>query len=304
MKKSLAPLLLISVLASACSDRQAAVPASTATGALAIENAALKEQVAKLEQQVAELRNTPSVMLAAVRTAGADISQAETAAKALKAKFPGSEEAGKADALVAQLRNDLAAREAEAKRVAALGLKSLKVGATLAGDEATISLSGASQTRRWISDAYDSSHHYRDAEKGSAFVVARVKASSENKNPALPGVALYRAEGATLQRVASFSYEFVRWRDYGSYLGNYADYGNDFAHTNVIPLSIGANATLANLARPLFVVGTKDGCHKRSEDRFRQPPVSYYEAECASLKETLEVSDFSTGRLALLQRLD
>jgi uncharacterized protein YceH (UPF0502 family) len=66
MKKLLAPLLLISVLTSACSDRQAAMPASTATNALANENAALKEQVAKLEQQVAELRNTPSVMLAAV----------------------------------------------------------------------------------------------------------------------------------------------------------------------------------------------------------------------------------------------
>jgi hypothetical protein len=304
MKKSLAPLLLVSVLASACTDRQAAVPASTANGALAIENVALKEQVAKLEQQVAELRNTPSVMLAAVRTASADISQAETAAKTLEAKFPGSEEAGKANALVAQLKTDQAAREAEAKRVASLGLKALKVSSTLVGDEATISLSSASQTRRWISDAYDSSHHYRDAEKGSAFVVARVKALSENKNPALPGVALYRAEGATLQRVASFSYEFVRWRDYGSYLGNYADYSNDFAHTNVIPLSIGANATLANLERPLFVVGTKDGCHKRSEDRFRHPPVSYYEAGCASLKETLEVGDFSTGRLALLQRLN
>jgi hypothetical protein len=304
MLKPIAPLIFLAVLSSACSERQATSGTSGTDRAVAEEIAGLKVQIAKLEKENADLRNTPSAMLVAVRAAGSDLTKADAAAIALRAKFPDSSEAKQAEGLVLRMKAEQAARDAEAKRMATLGLKALKVSSTLVGDEATISLSGVSQTRRWTFDAYDSSIHYRDAEKGSAFIVARVKASSDNKDPGLPGAALYRSEGATLKRVALFSYKFVTWQDFGSYLGNYADYGNDFAHTNVIPMSIGADATLANLARPLFVVATKEGCHKSQYERFSQPPVSYRESECSSLKETLEVNDFNTGRIAVVHRLD
>lgn len=292
------------MLSSSCSEHQATSGTSGTDRAVAEEIAGLKVQIAKLEKENADLRNTPSAMLVAVRDAGSNLTKADAATTALKAKFPDSPEAKQAVGLVLRMKAEQAARDAEAQRMATLGLKALKVSSTLVGDEATISLSGVSQTRRWTSDAYGSEFHYRDAEKGSAFIVARVKASSTNKDPGLPGAALYRSDGATLKRVATFSYEFVRWQDYGSYLGNYDDYGNDFAHTDVIPMSIGADAALANLARPLFVVATKEGCHKRQYDRFHQPPVSYRASECSSLKETLEVSDFKTGGIAVVHRLD
>lgn len=140
--------------------------------------------------------------------------------------------------------------------------------------------------------------------KSIKLIIARVKATSNDKDPALPGAALYRSEGATLKRVATFRYEFARRKDFGSFLGNYPDYGNDFAHTNVIPMSIGADATLAKLTRPLFVVATKEGCHKRDEERFSHSPVSYRESGCSSLKKTLEVSDFSVGRIAVVHWFD
>jgi hypothetical protein len=303
MLRSPAPLLFAAVLSTACSERPAAVaPDAANDSATAI--AALKAEVTRLQQENAELRATPAVMLAAVHAAGSDIAKASEALTLLEEKFPDAAETKQANTLVAQMKSEHERREAEAKRLAALGFKALKVTPRLAGDEATITLSGVSQTRRWISDAYDSQYHYRDAEKGAAFIVARVKVTSDNKNPGLPGVALYRSEGATLKRVAMFGYEFVRWKDYGSYLGNYSDYGNDFAHTNVIPMSIGADAELASLTRPLYLVATKEGCHSRNYERFRNPPVSYAGGDCAGLKDTLEAGDFGDGKLALVHRLD
>ena len=304
MLKPVLPLFFISICLTACGERGAAVAAPDSANMSAAEVADLKAEIVRLQQENAELRVTPIAMLMAVRAAGNDLAKATEAMTLLEKKFPESAEAKQAGGMVAQLKSDRDKREAETRRLAALGLKALKVSSTLIGNEATITLSGVSQTRRWISDAYDGQYHYRDAEKGASFIVARVKAASDNKDPGLPGVALYRSEGATLKRVAAFRYEFVRWKDFGSYLGNYSDYSNDFAHTNTIPMSIGADAEIANLARPLFIVATKEGCHKRNYERFHNPPVSYIEASCSNLKEILEVSDFSNGQIAVVHRLD
>ena len=304
MLKFLPSILLAALLCTACSDRRATTAMPDAASNSATEITGLKAQIARLQQENTELRATPAALLAAVRAAGNNMSKADEANEILGKKFPDSIEAKQANTLLAQMKSDNDKREAEAKRLAALGFKALKVGAKLAGDEASITLSGVNQTKRWISDAYDSQYHYRDSEKGSAFIVARVKVTSNNKNPSLPGVALYRSEGATLKRVANFGYEFGSWKDYGSYLGNYSDYGNDFAHTNAILMSIGADAELSALTRPLFLVATKEGCYSRNYERFRNPPVSYVGGNCSSLKEALEISDFSDGRLALVHRLD
>jgi len=264
----------------------------------------LRSRIADLEQENANLRATPVALLANVTTTGDDLVKAGEALKILETKFPDSAEAKQGRKIVDKLEANRDKQESEAKRLAALGFKALKISPILTGDSATITLSGITQARRWISDSYDSQYHYRDAEKGAAFILARAKVESSHKDPKLPGVALYSGDGAQLKRVANFSYEFVRWKDYGSYLGNYNDYGNDFAHTNVIPMTIGAESDLASLKRPLYLVATKEGCHSRSEKRFGTPSVSYFGGNCGGLKETLEVADFSDGQLSLVHRLD
>lgn len=298
-------LLLAALLATACSERHPTAVITPCVSAPSDDVAAMKDQIARLQNENAELRATPAVMLAAVQAAGEDIAKSRAALELLKKKFPDAPQTKQAMDAVAQLEAARDKKEAEEKRLAALGLKALKVNSTITGDEATITLSSVTQAGRWISDAHDSQYHYRDAEKGSAFIIARVKAASTNKDPSLPGVALYRSEGAVLRKVASFGYEFVRWKDYGSYLGNYSDYGNDFAHTNAIPMTIGADAEVANLKRPLFLVATKEGCYKRDYERFRNPPVSYIGGSgCTALKDSLQAADFGEGRLALVHRLD
>ncbi len=304
MLKSVSPLLAVVMLAAGCSKGPTNAPAPSAQEDSGPVIADLRATIARLEQENADLRATPVALLSNVTAAGADLLKAGEALKILETKFPDSAEAKQGRKIVDNLKADRDKREAEAKRLATLGFKALKISPKLAGDDATITLSGVSQARRWISDAYDSQYHYRDAEKGAAFILARVKVESSHKDPKLPGVAVYSSDGAQLKRVANFSYEFVRWKDYGSYLGNYIDYGNDFAHTNVIPMSIGAESELGNLKRPLYLVATKEGCHSRREKRFGTPSISYYGGDCAGLKEILEVGDFSDGRLSLVHRID
>jgi hypothetical protein len=88
-------------------------------------------------------------------------------------------------------------------------------------------------------------------------------------------------------------YEFVRWEDYGSYLGNTADYGNDFAlTTKTIRFTTGLQVSTAELTNnAVFVVVKKINCFTRNYRRANNPPTSYIESNCGS-KSKLTLSDF------------
>jgi hypothetical protein len=105
--------------------------------------------------------------------------------------------------------------------------------------------------------------------------------------------------------LGNLRYRFRRWQDFGAYLGTHADFRNDFSHSSTIPFSIGvALGDAESMRRPLYLVATREGCHKRHHDRLVQPPVHYIPGNCASLKKTLTVDDFKDGSLAVLSRID
>lgn len=148
------------------------------------------------------------------------------------------------------------------------------------------------------------SWHYRDAVRGSDFVLADVTVSSPSHNPMLPAIAVYRLESGSLRHIGQMHYEFYRWRDYGSYLGNYSDYGNDFAHTRAVRFAAGVELPEAALdGAPIFVLASKTGCHVRTESRYGSPEVEYQPQNC-SVPDALDVSNAQTdfSAVGLLNR--
>lgn len=121
-------------------------------------------------------------------------------------------------------------------------------------------------------------------------------------DPDLPGFSIYWADGKILRKINDFDIRFSRWDDYGSYLGNDHDFGNNFAKTPTISFVIGAQISNDYLdKKPLYIVGTVSGCVHRSYERFRNPPVSYA-GICSDLSDALSIDDLT--RLALVRRID
>jgi len=267
----------------------------------------LRAEVARLRAENAQLRLSPAVLAAEVEAAAkaGDAEKAKAALRRLADRYPLSAEATQAgkrvDALVARQR----AAQEEAKRLAALGFKALRSSPYFGHGETSMGLTATGVVRRWTFDWHGDGWKYLDAEKGRKFVTATVTVNSRSKDPLLFGIGAYVANGATLTHVGKVRYRFIRWRDYGSFLGTQADFRNDFAHNSRIPFSIGVSVADDELKRrPLYLVATREGCHRRLYERFGQPPIQYVPGNCNSLKPTLTMADFKDGSLAVIKRLD
>jgi hypothetical protein len=259
-----------------------------------------------IEAENRALRETPDGLLAAVEESlrTRDVEKAEMALKVLTDRHPESTQVASGSKLLEAARAKRRADEAEAKRMRELGFRALKANPVFAYGDTTITLSSVSISRTWSFDSYGSEYRYMEAEKGQKYITARVTVSSRSKGPELFGIAAYTLDGNRLVRLGTFDYRFVRWDDYGSYLGNTADYRNDFAHSSTIPFSLGLSADEANLKQTILLVVTREGCNTRMQDRFGRPPVSYFGGQCSSLKDTLSVDDFKGGALAVLRQIN
>lgn len=305
MKKRV--IVLSAVLAlSGCNAGQQANIESDRNQSLLEQVESLKSENARLVKENAELRETPVALLADVteQIGRRDISSAEEALSKLVAKFPNSIEAEGASTSLENLKKEEQARAAEAARLAALGFKALKVSPKISNVDSTLNLRSSSISSRWTFDSYGDEWYYKESEKGERFITAKVTVSSESKDPKLMGLGAYVADGKRLRRIGSFEYRFARWDDYASYLGNEADYRNDFAHSSAIPFSVAAKVPTEDMKKPIYLIATKEGCFTRSSDRFRNPPVWYYSSSCPSLAATLTIENFSDDKLVVLKRLD
>lgn len=281
------------------------------------EIASLKDQLdaAKSEQdalrlEIQELSQTPSALLAGVNEAVGmrDLARAQDALEVLRKKYPAAAESVSAGKAVESLAASVEREQREAERLAALGFKALAVGATVDAGPVKVTIGTPSVARTFVFDRYDDRYHYREADRGNQYVRVSMSATAAKgeSDPDLPGVAVYRTEGDRLRRVSQFSIEFSRWQDYGTYLGNYSDYRNDFAKTATIQFSLGAEVPAEVLKqKPLYLVATRKGCHSRSEARFRNPPV-YYSGSCEALQSTLSINDFAgaEAKVTVVRRMN
>ncbi|HHT23654.1 MAG TPA: hypothetical protein GXZ87_10190 [Bacteroidales bacterium] len=261
---------------------------------LKTELAECNAELTECKKTVEELQNTPQVRLSKGQQflSENNITNAKKEFNDLIAKFGESDEAQKAKSILADIEKKEKERKEAEERKRTLGFKILKESSSVNTGDVTIKFNSVTTGQQWVFDNYGSEWRYRSAERGDKYVLSRVAISSENKDPNLPPVAVYNIESGTLKLLGTMDYEFARWKDYGTYLGNYTDYGNDFAHTRTISFSLGlsvSNDILTNKA--VFVVVKKENCFYRQYERFENPPVSYRSSGC-NMKSSLTVDDF------------
>ena len=190
-------------------------------------------------------------------------------------------------------------KRVEAERKKALGYKILKSNSTVKNQDLTLRFEKIWTGKRWSFDDYGHEYFLRDAQRGNMHVLARVSITSVNNNPNLPAVLVYKMINGELNLLGTLGYKFRRWKDYGSYLGNYADYGNDFAHSKTIPFNCGLELSEDDLKiGTIYVVLKKQGCFKRRKKDYGRPEIEYYEDYCRA-KQTLRVEDFDNDYVLL-----
>ena len=209
----------------------------------------------------------------------------------LSALFPESKEAQSIPSISAKIDNIIAKQKAEEERKKALGFRGLKtsLSATIGYNE--VSFSNFSISNTFVHDAYDDRYFYNTADRGNVYFTATMQVTSNSKNPDLPTLAVYLIKGDKMTREGIMRIEFARWEDYGRYLGNYHDNGNDFAKTGTIRFKLGVELSEEVKKAPYAIVLKKSNDLSRYEDRFANPPVSYKGS--ASYPYSLMVDDFT-----------
>ena len=89
----------------------------------------------------------------------------------------------------------------------------------------------------------------------------------------------------------NFKTEFARWDDYGSYLGNDHDFGNDFAKTSSVRFKIGKEVAEEIVKGPYALIMKKENALNRNYERFNNPPISYIGS--VDYPYTLKLEDFT-----------
>ena len=273
---------------------------------LSAEVTELKKRISILEQENADLKLTPSAIGETVRRllSYGDVSQASAQLDLLKERYPGTKEITLAEKEIAAYVAKQRAEEIEAERRKLLGFKALGTNTVVETNEAKVTIESIKIASNWIFDNYGHEYSYREAARESRFIVLSVAAATKGSNdPGLPGFAAYVQKGDKLKRVGVGGYKFVRWMDYGSYLGNGHDFRNDFRPSAKIPFSYGIEVSKSDLKQPVLIVGTRDGCFSRTTSQFDRPPVAYV-GDWTRLKDELTLSDFDNGELVVVKILE
>jgi len=108
--------------------------------------------------------------------------------------------------------------------------------------------------------------------------------TSETHNPKLPAIDIYKTSQDSLGYIGTLYYAFYRWEDYGTYLGNYTDYGNTFSHTKTIRFVAGLEIPEDELNKDaIFILIDNTLCFARNDDdKFNNPAVKYTDIGCKS----------------------
>jgi len=211
--------------------------------------------------------------------------------------YEGTEEANQAEEAINKIKKIIEDRIKEEERKKALGYKVLKSNVKPKFGKLSLNFSSISKGQTWSFDSHSTEYSYRSAQRGYTYVLAKVTISSESNNPDLPPVLIYKMEEGELKLVGRMGYEFRRWKDYGSYLGNYADYGNDFGHSKSINFNLGCQVSNEDVSKGVYVVLKKEECFRRKTGGFR-PSVEYVESYC-EIKDKLSVNDFDKEYILL-----
>ena len=213
--------------------------------------------------------------------------------------FTGTNDANIASNEITKIDNKIKQRKLEVERKKALGYKVLKPSTRIKYGDLSLRFDKIWKGKRWSFDDYGSQYFLRDAKRGNSHVLARVSITSENNNPSLPAILVYQMKDGELNLLGTLGYKFRRWEDYGSYLGNTADYGNSFAHSKTIPFNCGLELSNDDLKKGMtYVVLKKQGCFNRIKVDYGNPEIAYRQSLC-NPKRILKVDDFDKDYVLL-----
>jgi len=284
----------------ACNESTAPTDTAATTAELArlkSENETLKTDKQKLEKQVEELQQTPETLLTKVKAliASGDLGQTTPLLETMRTRFGDTPQLKVATTAVAQAQAESDRKQALAKELEARGFYAIKPTMSPVIGNNTLKVESLKLANTWTFDSRnDGEYHYRDAEKGSSYLLMNVTVHSTDKDPMLPEVAVYTIDGKEMTRVGVFSYEFRRWQSYGTFIGLYHDFKNDFARASAVPFNAAASVINYYAKKPFAVVATGKNCYERG-DAIGQPNVRYtIGVECLS-KTVLTIDDFKSG---------
>lgn len=213
--------------------------------------------------------------------------------------FKGTKDAKAASKEITKIDKTIEQQRIESERKKALGYKVLKPTMRVKYDDLSLKFDKIWKGKRWSFDDYGNQYFLRDAERGNSHIMARVSITSEKNNPLLPAILVYQMNNGELKYLGTQGYKFRRWKDYGSYLGNHADYGNDFSHSKTIPFNCGIQLSNDDLkSGTIYVVLKKQGCFNRTKVDYGNPEIAYKESSCSS-KRILKVEDFDNDYVLL-----
>jgi len=263
----------------------------------------LKTELEECSQENKELKNTPANRLLSAQKLETDgkLIQAENEYRELVGKSPKSEEGKVAQKFIDKVEKEREEKKIEEERKKRLGFKVLKENSSIKQGGCKLTFSNIKLENRWIFDRYGNQWRYIDAERGNKYLTFSLSITSDIKSPELPPIYVYQLIDGKLEYKTTAYYKFHRWEDYGSYLGNDADYSNDFSRTATIRFSPGAQLEMDSYNKyPTFLLVKKSNCVYRNEDKFGNPPVSYLNSNCnhdQSLTVDMATEDYFTIKI-------
>lgn len=226
--------------------------------------------------------------------------------KQLVEYYPKSNYADLSKKEITKIESAIKERKDEEERIKRMGFAAIKASTKIEYDYLTLNFGDIQFRENFTYDSYDDRYFYNSAERGSKYLVARVSITSEVNDPKLPRILAYALKDGELRSITpiGLTYRFRRWEDYGTYLGNNADYGNDFAQTKTINFNLGDQIQESDFKGfPIYVVMQKTKAYHRVQERFDNPPISYKQDDY-DYKIVLTPQDFSeSGDYVLIKRL-
>lgn len=143
------------------------------------------------------------------------------------------------------------------------------------------------KSNTWVIDRTNYDYHYKTADKDEEYIKADLNIISESKNPKLPDIAIFEYKDSMARKIATMSWAFYRWTDYGSYLGNYTDNMNDFAKSSSVAFTIAAPIKKNQAKGTILIVAAYiSTCVNRTANEYGRPIVVYASDLCAPEKIT------------------
>lgn len=243
-----------------------------------------KKQIIQDSVRISNLRDTITMLslpasqrlsLINEQVSNGKYSQAKKSIDELNRLFPNSKESQQTNIILQRIDNLVARQKAEEERIKALGFKAVKSLTSVTIDYNKVSFSGLLVSNTFVHDSYDDRYFYNRADRGNTFILASMSVTSESHNPDIPTLAVYSIDGDKMQIESVMRLEFAQWKDYGAYLGNHTDFGNDFSKTSTIRFKLGSEVSTELTKKPYAIVLKKYNGLSRRSNRYDNPAISY-----------------------------